>query len=530
MIDSTRASLELLIRTSRELATSLDLHTTLLRVLHLSTSAVNAERGSLIVLDKDLNPVDTAIVIENELYSDTNKQMQPILQQGLAGWVVNNRQAALIPDTSKDSRWLKREDDQKEKTGVKSAICVPLMAGERVSGVLTVIHKKAGYFTQDHLNVLQSIADQAGIAINNAWLFNSLQAAHSRYQELFQDNIDPIIITNITGNVMEANRQAILLSGFDKESIKGKSVFELHRTSQEKAFESSDYEANLNRLRKNETLNFEARWIKSNNESFPVQIYVRQITLDNDTYLQWIFRDISERKQLDGLREDMISMIYHDLRAPLANIISSLDMLRALQLDKSSPSVSSLVTIASRSTDRMQRLIDSLLDINRLEAGQSILNCKQTSFSEVLLEAIQATQPEIENREQILIVNLEPGLMEFNFDPDMIKRVMINLMDNASKFTPAQGKITVYVKQEEKNIRFAVQDTGPGIPKESLQTVFEKFIRLKNERSPRGLGIGLAFCRLAIEAHGGKIWVESVLGQGSTFQFTLPTEKIEGIS
>ncbi len=522
MIDSTRASLELLIRTSRELATSLDLQTTLTRVLHLSTSAVNAERGSLIVLDKELNPVNTAIVINDKLYSDTSTQIQPILQQGLAGWVVNNQQAALIPNTSLDPRWLKREDDKNERSGVKSAICVPLMAGERVSGVLTIVHKQPGYFNQDHLDLLQSIADQAGIAINNAWLYDSLQSAHSRYQELFQDSIDPIIITNITGNVLEANRQAIMISGFDKESIKGKSVFDLHRASPDKAFESNDFEANLTRLRQNETLSFEARWIKSNNESFPVQIYVRQITLDNDTNLQWIFRDISERKQLDGLREDMISMIYHDLRAPLANIISSLDMLRALHLDKNSPSVPSLINIASRSTDRMQRLINSLLDINRLEAGQSILNRKLTSFSEVLVEAIQAVQPEIENREQILIINLDPGLMEVNFDPDMIKRVMINLLDNASKFTPAQGKITVQVKQEEKNIWFAVRDTGPGIPKEALQSVFEKFIRITNEHSPRGMGIGLAFCRLAVEAHGGKIWVDSVLCEGSTFQFTLP--------
>jgi signal transduction histidine kinase len=88
----------------------------------------------------------------------------------------------------------------------------------------------------------------------------------------------------------------------------------------------------------------------------------------------------------------------------------------------------------------------------------------------------------------------------------------------------------VHVKQEEKDIQFAVQDSGPGIPQESLQTVFEKFIRLTNERSPHGLGIGLAFCRLAIEAHGGKIWVESVLGQGSTFYFSLPVDKVERTS
>jgi GAF domain-containing protein len=197
--DVTRSSLELLYDISRELATTLDLSTVLNRVLFLSINNVGAERGTLIVLDDQLQPVDAAIVYRNQLISQPTRVLQDTIDQGLAGWVLRHRQPALVPDTSKDDRWVRRPDDAEDKSGSKSAICVPLSSRENMSGILTIVHSVPGFFNHDHLALLRAIADQAGIAIYNARLYDSLQSATRRYRELFEDSIDPIIITNWQG-------------------------------------------------------------------------------------------------------------------------------------------------------------------------------------------------------------------------------------------------------------------------------------------------------------------------------------------
>ncbi|MEN6409598.1 MAG: GAF domain-containing protein, partial [Anaerolineaceae bacterium] len=169
--DSTRSSLELLYHISRELATALDLRIVLQRVLSLSVSNIGGERGSIIVLDDREQPIDAAIVYGAQMHTHTTRQLQETVDRGLAGWVVRNRLPALLPDTSQDERWLRRPDDAADRTGAKSAICMPLLAREKLVGVLTVVHPVPGTFTEEHLALMQAIADQAGIAVMNARLY-----------------------------------------------------------------------------------------------------------------------------------------------------------------------------------------------------------------------------------------------------------------------------------------------------------------------------------------------------------------------
>src|SRR5512135_1832945 len=157
--DRSRASLRLLYNVSRELALSLDLRTVLGRVLFLCIDNVGAERGTLIVLNDQQAPEEAAIVYNHELLTYTFQQLQAIVEKGLAGWVLQNRASVLIPDTSQDARWLHRPDDDVVRSGPKSAICIPLLTRERVAGILTIVHPRPGFLTEDHLALLQSIAD-----------------------------------------------------------------------------------------------------------------------------------------------------------------------------------------------------------------------------------------------------------------------------------------------------------------------------------------------------------------------------------
>jgi signal transduction histidine kinase len=255
-----------------------------------------------------------------------------------------------------------------------------------------------------------------------------------------------------------------------------------------------------------------------------VQIYVRRVSIDESDCLQWILRDISERKALDTMREDLMAMIYHDLRSPLANVVSSMDVMDSLlPMDSDSPLRTSL-RIAQRSTARIQRLVSSLLDVHRLEAGQPIVNQTAMNPLALLAEAAETMRLAAEAKKQVIRVDAPENLPMIWVDADMVRRVLINLMENAVKYSPTGSLIEVGAAAETAQVHFWVQDHGPGIPPESQELIFEKYKRLRPEPSTRGLGLGLAFCRLAVEAHGGKIWIESQQGSGSRFQFTLPIQ------
>jgi PAS domain S-box-containing protein len=514
--DRTRSKLKLLYEIGRELASSLDLRTVLGRVTLLSTEYVGAERGTIIVLDEQNLPLEAAIVVNHQLLAYTFHQLQAILEQGLAGWVLRQREAALVPDTSRDERWLHRPDDDAQRSGAKSAICVPLLVRSQIVGILTLVHPQPGFFNPEHLALLQTISDQAGIAVYNARLFTSLQAATRRYRELFEDNIEPILITAWDGQIIEVNRAAAYFTGADRNSLPGSSIFALHEPRWDLLGDSCE------NLKTGVTISYESRLKATGGKILPVEVYVDKVNLGDGESLQWIVRDISSRKDLDALREDLAAMIYHDLRSPLSNIISSLEMMGTILPVDSNPSLRSIFSIASRSTDRMNRLINSLLDINRLEAGQPITNRKAVAVGDLVQDALSAVQPLLDGKQQMIEVRIPEGIHSIWADGDISRRVLINILENAVKYSPARGRLWLNVVCEEQWMHFSVRDSGPGIPPEWRQKVFEKFIRLQDDRPMKGLGIGLAFCRLAVEAHGGKIWIEGAPEEGSIFNFTFP--------
>jgi two-component system, NtrC family, sensor histidine kinase KinB len=514
---TARSSLELLFEIGREVASALDLRTVIHRVLFLSMKNVGAISGSIIVLDDNLQPTEAAFLMHGQVHDNTVLQLKMTYEHGLAGWVARHRQAVLIPDTSQDERWFRRPDDASDRTGPKSAVSVPILAREKLVGVITLVHPQPGFFTTDHLELGGAIADQAGFAIRNAQLYERLQAAHRRYRDLFEDSIDPILITNNSGRILETNRQAETMLALNRDELALYNIRELHLMDLEIVGSSFD------RLPGGETVSYEAIIQPRLGRKIPVQVYVRSIVSDGEVNLQWILRDISERKDLDRLREDLNAMVYHDLRSPLANVVSSLDVLAGLLENQEDPTITSLLKIAIRSTERVQRLTYSLLDLNRLEAGQAIGERHAILVRPLVEETIEAILPSADARNIEVITSVQDEPVIFA-DMDMIRRVLINLAENAVKFSPSNTSVSIRAQPEGDFVRLSVSDIGPGIPAEDQERIFEKFTRLNVKEGPRGLGLGLAFCRLAVEGHGGKIWVESQAGQGSTFYFTIPVQ------
>ncbi len=434
--------------------------------------------------------------------------------QGLLNSVVKSGQGVVVPAVQEERRFASVE--KFEGLEARAIAVAPIYAQGHVIGILEAINPISGAFDPDALLVLVGIGNMAGSAIQHAQLFERLQAAHKRYRELFDDSVDPIFVTGWDGNVHEANRQAAVISGYTPKQLQGMSIYSMHEAVK------NGNEISKEMLKPGHTISYEAVLHNKDGHSIPIQVHVRRVMFEEAEFLQWLMRDITERKDLDLMREDLTSMIYHDLRSPLANIVSSLEVLKALFAGQENETIESVLTIAHRSTDRIQRLVNSLLDINRLESGQPIVSQQAVSPASLVHEAIDAVRPITDSRRQVLTGYVPKNLPSILVDVDMIRRVLINLLENASKFTTPEGKIEIGAKRDREGVVFWVRDNGPGIPTAEQDRVFEKFTRLKGKEGPSGLGMGLAFCRLAVQGHGGKIWVESDPGQGAKFLFTLP--------
>ncbi len=494
--------------------TSLRMDEVLQRILNETIHALQVETVALALVEANGDLVFHAATGEHK-EGIVGKCVQA--GQGVIGWVAHKGEGVVIPAVSDDKRFVPGE----QFTGlVAHAMAVaPIYAQGRVIGILQAINPISGVFDPDALLVLTGIGNLAGSTIQHAQLFERLQAAHKRYRELFDDSVDPILITGWDGEVHEANRQAAVITEYTSRQLQGMQIDLLHEVP------PGDKMVNMKKLKNGKINSYEAELKSKSGRKIPIQVNVRKVVFEAAESLQWLMRDISERKDLDSLREELTSMIYHDLRSPLANIVSSLDVLSTMIPGPENETIQSVTTIARRSTDRIQRLVSSLLDINRLEAGQTIVSQQAVTPALLAEDALDAVRPLAKSRRQSLKSHLSEKLPPVWVDVDMIRRVLINLMENASKFTAPEGKIELGGKQEGGWVQLWVQDNGSGIPFTEQEHIFEKFTRLKGQDNASGLGVGLAFCRLAVNGHGGKISVESEVGKGSKFILTLPVAK-----
>ena len=234
-----------------------------------------------------------------------------------------------------------------------------------------------------------------------------------------------------------------------------------------------------------------------------------------------IAEDVTERRSVEQLREDLTRTLVHDLRNPLTSMLSSLDALEA-SLGPETVAQAALVRIARRGGIKLRSLVDAILDVSRLEERAMPVALTPVDLGAAVAEAFELQRPLAEPRRLTLASAIPAGFPRVWADRELLSRILQNLVGNAIKFAPRGGEVRVCAERDEEPgmLRVSVADDGPGLPAELRERVFEKFVTGRHAAS--GSGLGLTFCRLAIEAQGGRIRAESRPGGGALLVFTLP--------
>jgi signal transduction histidine kinase len=567
-------ALRLLSQVNRIMANSTELHRSLNRVLSFTMDDLGAVSGSIVLLDEGDQPIEAFAVSHNQRYLQATPKVWDLDEYSLVNWVASRGQAALISDTSRDDRWLFQPPNFNGHSQPKSAVSVPIEVCNDLVGVMTFVHPTPGFWKTDHLELLENIAASIGMSILTTRLVSRNQR-QARSLAAIVGSVTAaygsLCLEDVYQQILAQTNQAL------GASLTSLILYSTH--SDEFAIRACSHPAQIHKDGERVPVSKGiAGWVAHQGQA----ILIPKVIEDPRFYpeVDWIgglaapamlcapvfsegriigvlqalnstdipfepadlivlsgigdlignavsFSRLLQECEAENLRDDLIAMIYHDLRSPLANVVSSLEAMEASPSIGGDPSTSSLLHIALRSADRIQQITSSLLEVNRLGAGQVIGERSPVEVKELLREVVRIMMPYVQEKGLCHEVNIADGLPKILVDAKVIRRVLINLMENAIKYTPAKGKMWVGAEKDGDFVRLWVKDTGPGISMADRERVFEKYTRLcsesqKGPEGQEGMGLGLAFCRMVVQAHGGRIWIESEEGSGSEFSFTMP--------
>ncbi|MBN2043423.1 MAG: GAF domain-containing protein [Anaerolineales bacterium] len=415
---------------------------------------------------------------------------------------------------------------------------VPLVAGEQILGMIAVQSypiANAMPAKLDHLHqeILSMIGAQASIALQNARLYTQTdQALARRIQELnsiLNTTSEGIALVNDSQILLEINQALCGMLGCYQKEILGKSVMDEEITG--KLQIDPDIKA---RILANELETYQDKVTLTGPIHIPAERTITPVRVSEDHIDGWllVFRDLTKEQQLNEFREDLTRMLVHDLRSPVVSIQGGLDMIEVMIDDGSKADLMEMVNISRKGSVQILEMINEILHLNRLETGKMVLQLEPVDLKTIFTQEITFLHPIIQQTGIKVEEYFERSLPIIQADSGLIKRVVHNLIDNAIKFTPDNGTLTLVVKTDpadDGQIILGVQDTGPGIPPDQLSNLFTKHFTTNGQKSRRrGTGLGLYFSKLAVAAHGGEIWAESGLGQGTNLLIRLPIEPHEG--
>lgn len=437
------------------------------------------------------------------------------LGQGISGWVVQQNRQALIGNVRQDPRFIRIGQEP-----ISSIMSVPLVSDNQPIGTLSATSPHLNAFTSEDLSRLQTFADQATIAVKNSRLYQSLSEKSTELEAILRGIGDGVLVTDPDINLLMINPVAARIFQLADDlpskapvpqAIPNEVLLEL-----------------LNEVRENRS--HAVREIIVANPDNPKRQKVYQglaaaiSTAEGDLQgIVTVLRDITSQKELEQMKSNFLSVVSHELRTPLHSIKGFVDIILMGKTGEVNDLQKDFLGTVKQQTEQLQTMISNLLESSRLEAGQVKLRISETSVAEIAERVVAKLGP-LANDKQVTLATESDGPLTVEADQIRLEQVITNLVDNAIKFTPREGAVTVKGQDWGDEIKISVIDTGIGISPENQVKLFDRFYQVDSgsTRSYKGTGLGLNICRHIIEHHNGHIWVESEEGQGSTFAFVIP--------
>jgi PAS domain S-box-containing protein len=422
---------------------------------------------------------------------------------------------------------------------------MPLLVAEDVIGVLMVFHRKPSFFSAELLNLVKAIAGQVAVAINNARLYELIrdqaerlgnmlrreQEDASRSQAILEAVADGVLVTGSNNRITFLNRSAEQILNLESGRVIGQTL---------------DVFAGLFSKSASPWMQTIRHWSESPSSFQAGETFAEQLALENGLIVLVhlapvifqndflgtvsIFRDITHEVEVDRLKSEFVATVSHELRTPMTSIRGYVDVLLMGAAGAMNENQTHFLKIVKNNTERLNILVNDLLDISRLESGRVTLSPQALDLREVAEDIIGDVlrRSQEENKSIALSLDAPKKLPAVMGDSERVRQILGNLMDNAYHYTPENGTITVHIHKPNgtQEVQVDVEDTGLGIALSEQTRVFDRFYRGENPLvlATPGTGLGLSIVKELVEMHKGRIWVKStgVPGEGSTFSFTLP--------
>ena len=490
--------LNLLPEIGKELSARLNIDELTEIVLRRTVETLGAMLGHIIIFDSS-TPLHKEYHVETFSSSQSEIQLPPL--NGLLEKIKETHQSLIITDTESDASWQSKPTDP-----TKSVIIVPMFGRHELIGLLILVHEQIGYFGLEHQLLLQAIASQAAIAVENAQLYSSVAKEQLRLSAVLQSAADAILVFDADGCLSLSNPAGEnFFAGYD-----AKLGLPLAR--------GSGYDSLIELLEKVTVSSkpLTGEFVSPNHQTF--SILLTPIAKGGCVA---VLHDVTRFKDLERVKNEFVATASHDLRNPITSIKGYSQLI--VQAGGLSELQADFAGRISGAAGRMSELVENMLNLAKMDLG---LEPKRDDIDiyKLLVQTTEEFKPQVGVKGQRLTIEKTAPDTKVRGDAFQLSQVFHNLIGNAIKYTPNGGAIDLLLEETNDFVTIKVQDTGYGIPASDLPHIFERFYRVRNNGHDdiEGNGLGLAIVKSIIEQHGGQIKVESKPGAGSCFSFSLP--------
>ena len=406
--------------------------------------------------------------------------------------------------------------------GYESVALVPMKHRGKILGLIHLADESENKIPLEKVQFLEQVGNYIGEALQTFMTEEALQESEMRYRDLYEEAPNAYFSVGVDGRIKQANLRAVEMLGYSRDELIGRLVSDLYADTEDGKAKAQEVFQRF--LAGEEILDQELEMRRADGSNVWISLSVRPIR-DREGQIvasRSVVVDITERKRLDQLKDEFIGLVSHELRSPLTVITGAVNTALTEGERLSPEETRQLLQDAASEAESLSHMLGNLLELSRMQANRLFLHAEAINVRKVIQGAVEEIKRQPSAHQ--FVIDLPRKLPPVEADELRLERILYNLLENAVKYSPRGGEIKVSVSPQEEHLVIAVSDQGIGISRPDQAQLFQPFQRIEDSRisGVKGAGLGLLVCRRLVEAHGGRIWVESEPGRGSTFFFTMP--------